>query len=120
MEKKKEPKQEPLIRDLYNKLSWFTFDATDDEFDAKQVQEILERLDKLDPVEADLKTEEEITAMAARFLELEKQKKNDEAIDPEAAFQRFRIKYHISDEDLAQKNGIDKSSAGPAYQARKI
>ncbi|MDO4331413.1 MAG: hypothetical protein Q4C58_01870 [Eubacteriales bacterium] len=104
MEEKRDSKQEQLIRDLYDKLNWFTFDATDAEFDAEQVQAILGRLEALDPMAAGQKTESQIAEAVARFAELEKQKKNDESIDPESAFQRFRVKYHISDEDLARKN----------------
>lgn len=73
MEEKREAKQEQLIRELHDRLKWFTFEATEKEFDTEQVQAILERLDTLDPIEAEQKNEAEIAAMMARFEEMKKQ-----------------------------------------------
>ena len=35
------PKDEKLIEELYKKLNWFTFQASEEQFDADQVRTIL-------------------------------------------------------------------------------
>ncbi|MFR3250556.1 MAG: hypothetical protein ACLTQL_05565 [Eisenbergiella sp.] len=47
----KSPQDDRLVKELYEKLNWFTFQAEDEEFDEKQVKAILELLDTLDPVD---------------------------------------------------------------------
>ena len=44
------PLDDKLIEELYKKLNWFTFQASDEEFDADQVKAILKLLDTLDPL----------------------------------------------------------------------
>lgn len=51
MEKKKDSKNEDLIRELYEKLDWYTYYAPDNEMNAQEMDEILQRLDVLDPIE---------------------------------------------------------------------
>lgn len=67
MGQKRDPDQERMVRSLYDRLNWFTFEATDEEFDIKQVQEILDSLDRLDPVEDDPKRSERIERLASCF-----------------------------------------------------
>lgn len=44
-------KDTQLIDELYDKLTWFTFQTGEDDFDKNQVTEILELLDKIDPLD---------------------------------------------------------------------
>lgn len=84
---------EKLIRDLYEKLDWFTFQATEEEFDPEQVQAILNLLDRLSPLpEQGAEGAETVKDASAK------------ASDAQEAFERFKQKYHITDEDLARKN----------------
>ena len=43
------PKDIQLIKELYDKLEWLTFEADDEEFDPDQVNAILTLLDAMDP-----------------------------------------------------------------------
>ena len=36
MTQSKEPRNEKLINDLYEKLNWYTFEASDEQFDEKE------------------------------------------------------------------------------------
>lgn len=94
MADKRNPQDEKLIRDLYEKLNWFTFQASEEEFDAQQVRAILTLLDTLDPMpEVQIKRSSD-------------EEKFDKASDPDAAFERFKEKYNIAQEDLnAKDNG---------------
>lgn len=102
MGQKRDLKEEQLVQDLYARLNWFTFEATDEEFDTKQIQAILDLLDMLDPAEAGPESGERMERLANCF---KRQEKNSFFGEPKSAFQRFQLKYHISDEELAEKNG---------------
>ncbi len=92
MADKRNPQDEKLIRDLYEKLNWFTFQASEEEFDAQQVRAILTLLDTLDPMpEVQIKRSSD-------------EEKFDKASDPEAAFERFKERYNIAQEDLSAKD----------------
>lgn len=93
MKSKRSPQDEKLINDLYEKLNWFTFRASEEEFDAEQVRAILQLLDTLDPIP---ETEAAATSKEGN--------KRVPASDPDAAFDRFKKKYHITEEELAEKD----------------
>lgn len=117
MAQDRSPRDDKLIQDLYDKLNWFTYQASDEEFDEEQVRAILELLDKMDP----LPEPEGGTKAAFRAQKDTADGKQDafaasrtaegaslgQALpdDPAAAFERFKKKYHITDKDLARKDG---------------
>lgn len=117
MSQKRSSKDDKLIQDLYEKLNWFTFQASDEEFDEEQVRAILELLDKLDPLPG-LESGAGAAAAAQEGAEdfeaddagksqpaEEKQGKEELSDNPAAAFERFKKRYNITDEDLARKDG---------------
>lgn len=117
MSQKRSSKDDKLIQDLYEKLNWFTFQASDEEFDEEQVRAILELLDKLDPLPGlesgagaaaalqegaeDFEADDAGKSQPAE----EKQGKEELSDNPAAAFERFKKRYNITDEDLARKDG---------------
>lgn len=103
----KGPQDEKLIKDLYEKLNWFTFQARDEEFDEKQVKAILQLLDTLDPidfegVEKECEQNEKSSLQSGRMQE--KSQKQISAVDADAAFERFKKKYAVTDADLEKKD----------------
>lgn len=109
MASKRSPQDEKLINDLYEKLNWFTFQASGEEFDADQVKAILHLLDTLDPMpetEAGNTSEEE--NVCAR------------PSDPDAAFERFKQKYHITEEELAEKEAGNPAAADSDEKIRSF
>lgn len=117
MAQDRSPKDDKLIQDLYDKLNWFTYQASDEEFDEEQVRAILELLDKMDPLpepeggtkaafraQKDTADGKQAAFAASRTAE---GASLGQALpdDPAAAFERFKKKYHITDEDLARKDG---------------
>lgn len=121
MEQNRNPQDEKLIQSLYEKLNWFTYEASGEEFDVEQVRAILALLDVLDPVEegqtapeqeenAAVQQENEAgqfesrTAGQADAVDTVATGRTDPA-DPVAAFERFKSRYGISEEELAAKDG---------------
>lgn len=118
----KSPQDEKLIKDLYEKLNWFTFQAGDEEFDEKQVRAILQLLDTLDPIDFAgvekecMQTEKSVSGMqkkeahSAEKRRLHSVGKSDKpqnqmsAEDVDAAFERFKKKYEITEADLEKKD----------------
>lgn len=100
MAENRNSRDEKLIQELYDKLKWFTFEATDEEFDPDQVETILDLLDKLDPLP-------EMTVPGGSIGQGQNGAGADKApmSSAEAAFERFKAKYNITEEDLARKNG---------------
>ena len=74
-------RDEKLIEELYEKLYWYTYEASEEEFDDKEVDAIVRLLDVLDPKEDDPKFPS----------------------DPEAAFERFKSRYGL-EEEFAKEN----------------
>lgn len=112
MSEKRSPKDEQLIKSLQEKLDWYTFEATDEEFDEAQVEAILSLLQSLDPLPEmyvprdplEPSVREVPIADADPNIELGPDGKPVLASDPVAAFERFKKRYHITDEDLAAKD----------------
>lgn len=118
----KSPQDEKLVKDLYEKLNWFTFQAGDEEFDEKQVRAILQLLDTLDPIdfagvekecmqkEKSVSGMQKETAHSAEKRRLYSVGKSDKpqnqmsADDVDAAFERFKKKYEITEADLEKKD----------------
>ena len=121
MGQKRSREDERLIRDLYRKLEWMTFQAKEEEFDAQQVKAILNLLDALDPLPE--RTEADLRKAARARDGREPGRIGADAIggegrrdiplsDPKAAFERFKQRYGISEGELAKKGGPD-GTPGP-------
>lgn len=110
MADKRTSKDEELIKNLRRKLDWYTYEATEEEFDEKQVQAILDLLDALDPLpDARVMPDGSIVESVAgdNSSVSDGAQENTAAgvsiYDAQAALQRFQKKYNISDADLAGK-----------------
>lgn len=110
MADKRTSKDEELIKNLRRKLDWYTYEATEEEFDEKQVQAILDLLDALDPLpDARVMPDGSIVEGAAGDnSSVSDGTQEDTAAgvsiyDAQAALRRFQKKYNISDADLAGK-----------------
>lgn len=118
----KSPQDDRLVKELYEKLNWFTFQAEDEEFDEKQVKAILELLDTLDPVDFEgvekecMQKEKPLFGMPKRaehsaakgklhsIGKTEKPQSGHPAGDADAAFERFQKKYAVTEADLKKKD----------------
>ncbi len=118
----KSPQDDRLVKELYEKLNWFTFQAEDEEFDEKQVKAILELLDMLDPVDFEgvekecmqkekprfgIPKREEHSAAKGKLHSIgktEKPQSGHPAGDADAAFERFQKKYAVTEADLKKKD----------------
>ena len=83
MAEKKDAHDEKLIEELYERLWWYTHEATDEEFDEKEVDAITRLLDILEPVYDDPVY----------------------AGGPAAALQRFRERYGETETDAPSAGG---------------
>ena len=81
-------RDEKLIEELYEKLYWYTYEASEEEFDDKEVDAIVRLLDVLDPKADDPKFPSE----------------------PEAAFERFKKRYGL-EEEFADPQGSEPGEA---------
>lgn len=84
MTQSKEPQNEKLINDLYEKLNWYTFEASNEQFDAKEVDAIVQLLDVLEPMKEDPGYPSDPAAARERFykrygLEAERAEQNGSA-----------------------------------------
>ena len=69
MAENKEPRDEKLIEELYERLWWYTYEASEEEFDEKEVDAITRLLDVLEPVHDDRAFEPGADAALKRFWE---------------------------------------------------
>lgn len=67
MTQSKELQNEKLINDLYEKLHWYTFEASDEQFDAEEVDAIVQLLDVLEPMKEDPRFPPDPAAARERF-----------------------------------------------------
>lgn len=67
MTQSKELQNEKLINDLYEKLHWYTFEASDEQFDAEEVDAIVQLLDVLEPMKEDPRFPSDTAAARERF-----------------------------------------------------
>lgn len=95
MTQSKELQNEKLINDLYEKLHWYTFEASDEQFDAEEVDAIVRLLDVLEPMKEDPKYPSA----------------------PAAARERFNRRFGVEEETAEEMNivseaGTDSAKAG--------
>lgn len=83
-------RDEKLIEELYEKLYWYTYEASEEEFDDKEVDAIVRLLDVLDPKEDDPKFPS----------------------DPEAAFERFKSRYGLEEEFAEMDAEAEEAASG--------
>ncbi len=83
-------RDEKLIEELYEKLYWYTYEASEEEFDDKEVDAIVRLLDVLDPKEDDPKFPS----------------------DPEAAFERFKSRYGLEEEFAEAAAEAEEAASG--------
>lgn len=85
----KDDRNEKLIEELYEKLWWYTYDASEEEFDEKEVDAIVRLLDVLEPL------------------------KEETAYEPgaAAAFERFKKRYGLEEEFSEEEESVEKESA---------
>lgn len=83
-------RDEKLIEELYEKLYWYTYEASEEEFDDKEVDAIVRLLDVLDPKEDDPKF----------------------SSDPEAAFERFKSRYGLEEEFAEADAEAEEAASG--------
>lgn len=95
MTQSRKPRNEKLIDDLYEKLNWYTFEASDGQFDEKEVDAIVQLLDVLEPLKED-----------PRFPS-----------DPAAARERFYKRYSLEEERSGLKDtGCEDMETEPVEQ----
>lgn len=87
MTDKKLDQDDKLIEELYTKLWWYTYEATDEEFNAQEVDAIVQLLEVMEPI------------------------KDDNTYEPgaEAAFQRFQDRYSM---ELEHMEDIEEEPEG--------
>ena len=102
MAEKKDAHDEKLIEELYERLWWYTHEATDEEFDEKEVDAITRLLDILEPVYDDPVY----------------------AGGPAAALQRFRERYGETETDAPSAGGdlraMDTAAAASEESAAAV
>lgn len=95
-------RDEKLIEELYEKLYWYTYEASEEEFDDKEVDAIVRLLDVLDPKEDDPKFPS----------------------DPEAAFARFKSRYGLegefAGEEIVDEGIADKEIAKEEFSKEEF
>lgn len=91
----KDDRNEKLIEELYEKLWWYTYDASEEEFDEKEVDAIVRLLDVLEPI------------------------KEDTAYEPgaAAAFERFKKRYGLEEEFAEEEESMEKESTEKETEA---
>lgn len=95
MTQSKELQNEKLINDLYEKLHWYTFEASDEQFDAEEVDAIVRLLDVLEPMKEDPKYPSAPAAARERFN------------------RRFGVEEEAAEEmNIVSEAGTDSAKAG--------
>ena len=97
MTQSKELQNEKLINDLYEKLHWYTFEASDEQFDAEEVDAIVQLLDVLEPMKED-----------PRFPS-----------DPAAARERFNRRFGVEEDGAGEVDIVSEAGADGVKAGRK-
>lgn len=118
----KSPQDDKLVKELYEKLNWFTFQAEEEDFDEGQIRAILQLLDTLDPIDFEGVEKECAHSREHRFGiqkgaghsaakgkiyrvgKAEKLPKQSSADDADGAFERFQKKYAVTAADIKKKD----------------
>lgn len=91
MKRHENPNNEKLVKELYERLNWYTYEASDEEFDFEEIKAVIQLLDVLDPIR--MSPEEE------------------EYFSPDAAFERFKKRCNITNPD-DDNGGAELSDCG--------
>lgn len=102
MAENKEPRDEKLIEELYERLWWYTYEASEEEFDEKEVDAITRLLDVLEPVHDDRAYEPGADAALKRFWERYGEEEENASPDTDAS-----ISSGVADEDGAEHRELD-------------
>lgn len=102
MAENKEPRDEKLIEELYERLWWYTYEASEEEFDEKEVDAITRLLDVLEPVHDDRAYEPGADAALKRFWERYGEEEENASPDTDASFSS-----ETADEDGAEHRELD-------------
>ena len=102
MAENKEPRDEKLIEELYERLWWYTYEASEEEFDEKEVDAITRLLDVLEPVHDDRAYEPGADAALKRFWERYGEEEENASLDTDAS-----ISSGAADEDGAEHRELD-------------
>ena len=86
MAENKEPRDEKLIEELYERLWWYTYEASEEEFDEKEVDAITRLLDVLEPVHDDRAYEPGADAALKRFWERYGEEEENASPDTDVSF----------------------------------
>ena len=101
---------ESLVKELYEKLEWYTFEADETEFSAEQVDAIITLLDALDPEGTYDPAKNSKSSRYHVFADgagTGKASNIEDPLDAAAAFSRFKKKYHLSDSEVSSKVSED-------------
>lgn len=110
MSKQLIPNDESLVKELYEKLEWYTFEADETEFSAEQVNAIITLLEAMDP---DGTYDPAKNSKSSRYhifadgAGTGKASNIEDPLDAAAAFSRFKKKYHLSDSEVSSKVSED-------------
>ena len=102
MAENKEPRDEKLIEELYERLWWYTYEASEEEFDEKEVDAITRLLDVLEPVHDDRAYEPGADAALKRFWERYGEEEENASLDTDESFSS-----ETADEDGAEHRELD-------------
>lgn len=102
MAENKEPRDEKLIEELYERLWWYTYEASEEEFDEKEVDAITRLLDVLEPVHDDRAYEPGADAALKRFWERYGEEEESASPDTDVSFSS-----ETADEDGAEHRELD-------------
>lgn len=102
MAENKEPRDEKLIEELYERLWWYTYEASEEEFDEKEVDAITRLLDVLEPVHDDRAYEPGADAALKRFWERYGEEEENASLDTDESFSS-----ETADENGAEHRELD-------------
>ena len=102
MAENKEPRDEKLIEELYERLWWYTYEASEEEFDEKEVDAITRLLDVLEPVHDDRAYEPGADAALKRFWERYGEEEENASPDTDESFSS-----ETADENSAEHRELD-------------
>ena len=119
MAEKKEPRDEKLIEELYERLWWYTYEASEEEFDEKEVDAITRLLDVLEPVYDDPAYEPGADAALKRFWERygEEEDISGSALETEVPISAEAVSEDEADQELRVKEtSVSDTSASERTQ----